>query len=111
MAESTSKAPIKPEKSAARMAQVWRPFENLRGEGDRLFDEFGGGFWRSPFRSTLFDAAPFGRGERAFTATPAVDISETEKGYEITAKLPGIDEKNVKVKLANGIRARRRRRR
>jgi HSP20 family protein len=34
--------------------------------------------------------------------TPAVDIAETDKGYEITAELPGLDEKNIEVKLANG---------
>ena len=34
---------------------------------------------------------------------PTVDISETDKAYEITAELPGMDEKNVEVKLANGL--------
>ena len=33
---------------------------------------------------------------------PTVDVSETDKAYEITAELPGMDEKNVEVKLANG---------
>jgi len=34
---------------------------------------------------------------------PAVDVSETDKAYEITAELPGMDEKNVEVKVANGV--------
>ena len=34
---------------------------------------------------------------------PAVDVAETDKAYEITAELPGLDEKNVEVKLANGV--------
>ena len=34
---------------------------------------------------------------------PTVDVSETDKAYEITAELPGMDEKNVEVKLANGL--------
>ena len=29
-------------------------------------------------------------------------MSETDKAYEITAELPGIDEKNVEVSLADG---------
>jgi HSP20 family protein len=33
---------------------------------------------------------------------PAADIAEKDKEYEITAELPGIDEKNVEVALANG---------
>jgi HSP20 family protein len=75
----------------------------VRREVDRLFDEFDGGFWRSPFRSPFFDLAPFRRAEGTFTAAPAVDVSETDKAYEITAEMPGMDEKNVEVKVANGV--------
>ncbi len=32
---------------------------------------------------------------------PAVDVTETEGGYEVVAELPGMDEKNIEVKLAN----------
>ena len=105
MAETTSRVPIKTEKSPTAMPQVWRPFESLRREVDRLFEDFDGGFWRSPFRSPLFDIEPFrrGNGNGGFAAMPAVDVSETDKGYEITAELPGMDEKNVEVKLANGV--------
>lgn len=35
-------------------------------------------------------------------AAPAVDIAETDKAYEIVAELPGIDEDDIEVKLANG---------
>jgi HSP20 family protein len=97
-----SKVPVKTEKSPAQ-PQVWRPFESLRNEIDRLFDEFDGGFWRSPFRSSFFDVAPFRRGEVTSVTLPAVDVSETDKAYEITAELPGMDEKNVDVKVANGV--------
>jgi HSP20 family protein len=38
-------------------------------------------------------------------AAPAVDVAESEKAYEITAELPGMDEKNVEVKVANGVLA------
>ena len=34
---------------------------------------------------------------------PAVDVAETDKAYEITAELPGLEEKNIEVKLANGV--------
>jgi HSP20 family protein len=34
---------------------------------------------------------------------PAVDVMENEKGYEITADLPGMDEKNVEVKVTDGV--------
>jgi HSP20 family protein len=102
MAETSNKVPVKTEKMPAP-PQVWRPFENLRHEIDRLFDDFGDGFWHSPFRASFFDGAPFRRAEAALGAMPAVDVSETDKAYEITAELPGMDEKNVDVKVANGI--------
>jgi HSP20 family protein len=102
MADTTSKVPVKTENPAAA-PQVWRPFESLRREVDRLFDDFDGGFWRSSFRMPSFDVAPVRRGQATFAAMPAVDVSETDKAYEITAELPGMDEKNVEVKLANGI--------
>jgi HSP20 family protein len=102
MADTPSKVPVKTENPAAA-PQAWRPFESLRREVDRLFDDFDGGFWRSPFRMPSFDVAPFRRGQATFAAMPAVDVSETDKAYEITAELPGMDEKNVEVKLANGV--------
>jgi HSP20 family protein len=66
---------------------------------DRLFDDFSSGFWRG----SLFDMAPFRRAEAAFRTMPAVDVAESDKADEITAELPGLDEKNIEVKLANGV--------
>jgi HSP20 family molecular chaperone IbpA len=40
---------------------------------------------------------------RSWGKIPAVDIADTEKAYEITAELPGMDEKNVEVKFSNGV--------
>ncbi len=99
MAENATKLPIKQEKSGApSSAELWRPFEVLRGEIDRMFDDFGRGFWPSWGRS-LRAAAP----EFPSILTPAVDVVETEKSYEITTELPGMDEKNIEVKLADGV--------
>ena len=104
MAETTSKVPVKTEKSSGGVPQTWQPFESLRREVNRLFDDFDGGFWRAPFANSLFDIAPFRRRDVTFpAAAPAVDVAETDKAYEITAELPGLDEKNVEVKVANGV--------
>src|SRR6516164_11094905 len=67
----------------------WRPFESLRREVDRLFEDFQLGSWPSPFGRSLFDVQPFWRGEVGWGKAPAVDIVEKEKAYEITAELPG----------------------
>lgn len=37
-----------------------------------------------------------------FATAPAVDVVEKDNAYEITADLPGMDEKNVEVQVANG---------
>jgi HSP20 family protein len=104
MAETT-KLPVKTEQKGeekAAVPQAWRPFETLHREIDRLFDDFGRDFWRSPFRRSAFDIEPFWQREMKFVGAPAVDIAEKDNAYEITADLPGMDEKNVEVKLSNG---------
>lgn len=102
MADTGTKLAVKGEtKIAPPTGRTWYPFDNLRREVDKLFEDFDGGFWRMPARRSLFDFAPFGRTQTG-AGVPAVDIAEKEGAYEITAELPGIDEKNVEVSLANG---------
>lgn len=98
MADAVTKVDVKREKDQASAAQPWHPFGSLRREVDRLFDDFDRGFWATPFRRSLFDFDPL----LGQLGKPAVDIVETEKGYEITAEMPGLDEKDIEVKLANG---------
>jgi len=33
---------------------------------------------------------------------PAVDVVESDKAYELTAELPGMDKKNIEVKVVDG---------
>lgn len=103
MAETVTRLPIKQEKkSMGSGGYAWHPYESLRHEIDRVFDYFGGrGFWQ-PFPQSLFAAEPLFRGELTRGAMPAVDVVESEKAYEVTAELPGMDEKNIEVKVANG---------
>jgi HSP20 family protein len=108
MAEAAAKVPEKsgeqaPQQKAggAPALQEWRPLESLRREVDRLFDDFGQGFLRAPFRS-LADFEPLWARKLTGGAAPAVDIVESDKAYEVTAELPGMDEKNIEVKVAEG---------
>ncbi|PDT75005.1 Hsp20/alpha crystallin family protein [Bradyrhizobium sp. C9] len=101
MAENVSKLPVKADDKAAALASAWRPFESLRSEMNRLFDDFDRGFWRSPFRSSLLDIVP--QRQAAWASAPAVDVVEKDNAYEITAELPGMDEKNIEVKVANDV--------
>jgi len=106
MAENVTKIPVKVQEKAANVPSAtpaWAPLLSLRREMDRLFDDFGRGFWRLPTNRSLFDVEPFWAGGGVtWDATPAVDIAESEKAYELTAELPGMDEKNIEVKVANG---------
>jgi HSP20 family protein len=55
-----------------------------------------------PLRRPAFDIEPFWQPE-SWVATPAIDFVERDKAYEVTAELPGLDEKNIEVKLSNGV--------
>jgi HSP20 family protein len=89
--------------AATTSAQLWRPLDSLRSDFNRLFDDFSRDFWRSPFSRTGLDVIPaFARREFA-ALSPAADVVEKPDGFEITAELPGMDEKNIEVKLANGV--------
>jgi len=110
MTETATKVQVKTaEKEAegktparASRLQEWRPFESLRKDVDRLFDDFGHSFLRSPFRRSMFDIEPFWQREISWAGVPVVDIAEKDDAYEITAELPGMDEKNVEVTVSNG---------
>jgi len=105
MADLATKVPVKgterpPERATA--LPTWRPFESLQREINRIFDDFDRGFWASPFRRSMFDLEPTWPRQLAWTTAPAVDVAEKDNAYEVTAELPGMDEKNVEVKLVNG---------
>lgn len=112
MARSASKVPVKAAREAAEAAtpapqaqssglQLWRPFESLRREVDRLFEDFGRDFWRPAFGRPLIDIEPFMRREMPWMSAPAVDIAEKEAAYEVTAEIPGMDEKDIEVTVAD----------
>jgi len=77
-----------------RAADV-HPFFTLHREMNRMFDDV--------FRG--FDLAPFGLSSRTLDAFgwPQIDIDETDKEVRITAELPGLDEKDVSLEIANGV--------
>jgi HSP20 family protein len=100
MMTTESKLPVTRKAAEPSFAgEVWRPFDSLRNDIDRLFDDFSEDLWRRPIRSL----AAFERAwPRKLATAPAVDVAESDKSYEITAEMPGIDEKNIEVRLANG---------
>lgn len=105
MSNSVKKMPIQTENKSSQhpaTSDFWRPLEKLRQQVDHLFDEFNRGSGLSPFSRGLFDVEPFWRRELIGHGLPAVDITEKDKSFEITAELPGMDQKNIELKLSNG---------
>ena len=95
-----SKVPVKTEKSATPTSTPWHPFEAFRQEVDRLFEDFGRSF--PPFRfGRRFELSPFW--SASADLSPAVDVVDKGTNWQITAELPGLDEKNVEVAVADNI--------
>ncbi|MDQ7249883.1 Hsp20/alpha crystallin family protein [Dongia sedimenti] len=70
------------------------PFTAMRRDMDRFFDDMMKGFGSSS------NGLPV-----AFTgaAAPRIDVKETETGLEVSAELPGVDEKDVEVELQDDV--------
>ena len=87
--ELTSKPTATPSAPADFTEQLIEPFSQLRSEVDRLFESF-------PFR---LPRLKLGR----FATAPALEMSETDKSYKITAELPGMQPDNVDVTFDDGV--------
>lgn len=71
------------------------PLSRVHQEIDQLFDNFLRGSWVSPFRQI----------EQAWLGgmmLPKVDIAEGKKLYTITVEVPGVEEKDIDVTIADG---------
>jgi HSP20 family protein len=66
------------------------PLSSLQREVDRLFDDFSQGFGRFT-------------GFKSGGLVPSMNVSETDGEIEFTAELPGMEEKDVEVTLADNV--------
>ncbi len=88
---ATVPVPVKPSTpSPAATPDIW---QSLRNEMDRLFDSFPGRFGAIPFMPTRL-ATPF------IVPSPAVDITEKDNAFVVTAEIPGLTEKDIEVLLS-----------
>ena len=87
--------PVDVKKAVPARGSAVEPWQAFRNEMDRMFDRFAGGF----------GLPAFDRAWRAEVdvAAPAVDVTEDEKAFTVTAELPGIDEKDIEVSVSNGM--------
>jgi HSP20 family protein len=67
------------------------PIDLFQREMNRLFDDFFKGFGLSTFSDEM---------EQLGTFNPQMDMTEDEKSIQITAELPGMDEKDIDINLS-----------
>jgi len=80
---------------SVRRGEEMSPFLSLHREMNRLFDDFFRGFDVNPLGSDrLFDRA---------AGWPNIEVGETDKEVTVTAEVPGLDEKDLAVDLADGV--------
>jgi len=72
------------------VARADNAFLSLHQEIDRLFDDFTRGF------------PSLGNGMTSMML-PTMDVAETDKEIEITAELPGLEEKDVQINVADNV--------
>lgn len=91
-----SLTPIGRERSIVPAA--FAPLGSLQQEIDRLFDDFGRNFFDLGRGS--FPSLP---GLGSTEIAPRTNVSETDKAIEITAELPGLEEKDVEIYFADDV--------
>jgi len=91
--------PVEVKKTAPAQSNVPDVWHSFRSEMDRLFDRFG-----FPSLRRVFDMEPSWRPASSFSfSAPAIDMSEDDKAYRISAELPGIDAKDIDVSVSGDI--------
>jgi HSP20 family protein len=98
MAESESRSEGQ---APAKREDAGTPFDMLRREIDRVFEDVRSGTFRWPFRRPGMDLEVAWPRAEDWQIAPAMDLVEKDGAFKITAELPGLEEKNVEVKVAN----------
>jgi HSP20 family protein len=80
--------PVGSERGVTRATS--NPFSALQQEIDRLFEGFSRGF-------TGFAGFP------SRELMPSMDLSETDKEIEISAELPGLEEKDIQLNVSDNV--------
>jgi len=81
--------------SLSRSSEDTDPFMAFRRQMNRVFDDAFRGFGMPSLVGPAFGRMPMA------TLMPQIDLSESEHEIQVTAELPGIDEKDVDVVLAD----------
>lgn len=75
------------------------PLYSFRSQMDRLFDDFFSDFGPSRFLT------PATRSFLGGGSWPSIEVNETEDEYQVTAEIPGMEEKDVNLSLKDNVLA------
>lgn len=90
--ELTRPQTTQPAHTQTPLARRTSPFDFIQTEIDRVFDRVNGfNVWTWPTALA----------ERAFS--PSMEVVETDGAVEITTELPGMDDKDVEISVAEGV--------
>lgn len=86
------------QQQVSQAPQRFSPFDVLQREIDNVFDRFNGfGAWPTIFR------APWPTAFAGNVFSPNMEITETDNAVEVTTELPGMDEKDIEIGVADGV--------
>lgn len=103
MAEEPERAPTKTGKSPGIFEETLQPLARLRTDMERMFEDFFSSV-SSSLSGRKGAVEPFRTVEHMFTGSaPAVDLVEKENSCELSVELPGLDEKDVRLSLKDGV--------
>lgn len=85
------------DRSVARRSDALFPFAPFRRELERMFDDFFSVFGVPARRDGESGQVPAG------IVAPRINVTETDDQVRITAELPGVDEKDIDVRLVDDV--------
>lgn len=95
MAKQKASTPPAKAPAAAPASSSYFPLSSLRDDIDRAFDRMFRDFPRfGGLMTPDFFNAPLGK---MAAIEPRVDVTEDDTAYEITAEMPGVEEKDIEV--------------
>lgn len=103
MAEPATKLPVETHAPGGALTRHrgTRPFVPWYQEVDQLFDQMLGRPFFPRRRSLMPEGAELAAA--ADFSAPAVEVIERDDEYEVVAEVPGLDESEIEVKVANGV--------
>lgn len=95
--ESSATLPVNYTGQIPSRKPLYGPVTQLQQEMDQLFSNFFKGFEQTPFGTGSFFPGSSSEG----LLKPTLDIGASEKEYSISVEVPGVEQKDITLEIAN----------